>query len=228
MRSDKLSAIKLRKSGQSYNQISQSLNIPKSTLSIWLKNLELSDRAKQKIESRVNTTSVMKLIARNKQQTIVAKNRHQQIRQAAKKEAGKLLSDLLFLSGISLYWAEGYKQGALGSKWKSIDFANSDPQMIKLMVLFFTKFLNLGKDKIRIQIMLHDKRDTEKAVNFWHNITGIPKENFIKTCHTLSRASLQKVKNKLLYGTIQLRINDVVRFFRLIGWIDGLKAKFKI
>jgi hypothetical protein len=228
MRSDKILATKLRKDGQSYNQISKSLNIPKSTLSVWLKDLKISDQAKQKIESRVNATSIAKLIARNKKQTIIAENNHQQIRQLAKKEAQKLLTNPLFLSGVSLYWAEGYKQGASGSKWKSIDFANSDPQMIKLMVLFFTKFFKIDKDKIKIQIMLHDKKDTEKAINFWHNITGIPKENFIKTCHSLSRASLQKVKNKLLYGTIHLRINDVVRFFRLIGWIDGLKVKFKI
>ncbi|MFA5000574.1 MAG: helix-turn-helix domain-containing protein [Patescibacteria group bacterium] len=228
MRPDKLLAIKLRKNGKSYNQISKSLNIPKSTLSVWLKDLKISNHAQQKIKSRVNATAIAKLIARNKQQTIIAERSHQQIRRAAEKEAKKLLLNPLFLSGISLYWAEGYKQGAFGSKWKSIDFANSDPQMIKLMVLFFVKFLNIEKNKIKIQIMLHDQKDTEKATNFWHITTGIPKENFIKTCHSLSRASLQKVKNKLLYGTIHLRINDVKSFFRLIGWIDGLKISFKI
>lgn len=227
MRLDKISAIKLRKSGKSYSQISVILKVPKSTLSIWLKDVKLSNKAQTKIQLRTKT-AISKLIIRNKQKTVVAQERHAKIYELGKKESKKLLRDPLFLSGISLYWAEGYKRGAAGSKWKSLDFANADPQMIEIMVLFFTKFLHLEKTEIKIQIMLHDKKTASEAINFWHNVTGIPKTNFIKTCCSLSRASLQKREKKLQYGTIHLRINDVNRFFRLIGWIDGLKKKFNL
>jgi len=225
MRSDKNIAIKLRKSGKSYNQISASLGIPKSTLSVWLKDLLLSDDAKNKIQSRVNSTAIKKLIERNKNQTVLAKERHEKTRIAAKEEAGKLLSNPLFLSGVSLYWAEGYKQGANGSKWKCVDFANSDPDMIKLMVGFFIKFFKIKKSDISIQIMLHNPENSSKTIDFWHKLTGVPKENFMKTCSVLSRASLQKRNKTLQYGTIHLRVNNVEHFFRLIGWIDGLKQK---
>lgn len=226
MRSDKNSAIQLRKSGKSYSQISAVLNIPKSTLSSWLKDIIISEEAQNKIRSRVNSTSIVKLIERNKEQTKLAKERHNKIYELAKEESKELLSDSLFVIGLSLYWGEGYKQGAYGSKWKSIDFANSDPDMIKLMMLFFTKFLNLKRSDIKIQIMLHDPKDTDKAVNFWHQLTEIPKSNFISTCHSISSASSNKQKRRLEYGTIHLRINNVEKFFRLIGWIDGLKCKF--
>lgn len=226
MRSDKNSAIKLRKSGQSYNQVSLLLDIPKSTLSYWLKDIILSKEAKNKIQARTNSTSIAKLIERNKQQTGLAEERHNATYKLAKMESKKLLSDSLFLTGVSLYWAEGYKQGAYGSKWKSIDFTNSDSEMIKLMMLFFTKFLDLERADIKIQIMLHDFKNVDKAINFWHNITKVPKNNFIKTCCSISSASSNKQNRKLEYGTIHLRINDVNRFFRLIGWIDGLKQKF--
>ena len=226
MRSDKNSAIKLRKSGESYNQISVALNIPKSTLSYWLKDIVISQKAQEIIQSRVNSTSIAKLIERNKDQTRLAKERHDKIYELAKEEAKKFLSDSLFIVGLALYWGEGYKQGAYGSKWKSIDFANSDPDMIEIMVLFFTKFLNLKRSDIKIQLMLHDPKDTDKAVNFWHQLTKIPKNNFIKTCHSISSASSNKQSRKLKNGTIHLRINDVEKFFRLIGWIDGLKCKF--
>ena len=226
MRSDKNLVIKLRKQGKSYSQISVALKVPKSTLSTWLKDIPLSVEAKAKIQARTNDNAITKLIERNKQQTVISQERHHIIRKEARKEAKELLSDPLFLTGVSLYWAEGYKRGAYGSKWKSIDFANSDPEMIKLMMKFFIKFMDLKRTEIRIQIMLHNPADTIKTVDFWHNLTGIPKANFIKTCHVISRASLQKRNKKLEYGTVHIRINDVNRFFRLIGWIEGLQAKF--
>ena len=225
MRSDKNIAIKLRKSGKSYNQISTILDIPKSTLSTWLKDIFLSDNAKSKIQSRVSATAIKKLIERNKEQTILAKRRHEEIRKIGKKEAKKLLINPLFLSGVSLYWAEGYKQGANGSKWKCVDFANSDPDMIKLMVNFFIKFFKIKKSDINIQLMLHNLDNSSKVIDFWHKLTGVPKDNFMKTCSALSRASLQKRNKTLQYGTIHLRVNNVQYFFRLIGWIDGLKEK---
>lgn len=109
MRLDKDSAIKLRKSGQSYNQISGALNIPKSTLSYWLKDIIISQEARNKIQERTNSTGIAKLIERNKLQTVLAEKRHNKIYQLAKIESKKLLSDSLFLVGVSLYWAEGYK-----------------------------------------------------------------------------------------------------------------------
>ncbi len=41
MRKDKEIAIKLRKQGLSYSQIKNKLDIPKSTLSYWLRDIKL-------------------------------------------------------------------------------------------------------------------------------------------------------------------------------------------
>jgi hypothetical protein len=226
MRLDKDQALKLRLSGKSYSQISKILNIPKSTLSVWLKNVSLSEKAKVTIQSRTNAPAILKLIERNKNQTVLAKKRHEEIYRQAIKEAHKLLDDPLFIAGASLYWAEGYKKGWEESKWKSIDFANADAKMIKIMMLFFKKFLSIPEDDIKIQIMLHNKSDEQKAMNYWHGITNVPKENFFKSSFAISKASKGKVTNKLEYGTIHIRINDVQAFFRLAGWVDSLKAKF--
>jgi hypothetical protein len=226
MRLDKDQAIKLRCSGKSYSQISKLLNIPKSTLSVWLKNISLSEKAKATIKSRTNAPAILKLIERNKNQTVLAKERHEEIYQQAIKEAHKLLDDPLFIAGNSLYWAEGYKKGWENSKWKSIDFANADAEMIKIMMLFFKKFLKVSGDDIKVQIMLHNKLDEQKAINYWHSITKVPKENFFKPSYTISKASKSKIKNKLEYGTVHIRINNVQAFFRLAGWIDSLKVKF--
>jgi hypothetical protein len=144
MRKDKVEALALRKKGFSYNEISKKLEIPKSTLSYWLSDVVISQEAKSRIASRVFAGSVKGLIERNKNQTALAKERAEVIRETAKKEVRNLMKSKLFLVGISLYWAEGYKKGAYGSKWKAVDFANSDPELVKIMMNFFRK---ICKDK---------------------------------------------------------------------------------
>lgn len=227
MREDKQKAIKLRKDGNSYNQISQLLKIPKSTLSYWFSDLEISQKAKNKILERVGKTSIALLVKRNKNQTVLARERALEIRYEAKKESYKLLKDPLFLVGVSLYWAEGYKKGASGSKWKSFDFANSDPEMVRVMMKFIRKFLKSDDKRIKIQLLAHRNININETVNFWSKLTKIPKGQFIKTYNTVNKTSKNKRRgDSLTRGTVHIRINDVKLFFRSIGWIDGLKEKF--
>jgi transcriptional regulator with XRE-family HTH domain len=223
MRKDKNLAIKLRLQGFTYNQISEKLGIPKSTLSNWLKNIQLTTNAKSKINNHIYSTKIVKLIARNKQKTEIARQKNKIIRKLSKEEAKKFFKDPLFIIGLALYWGEGYKKGAEGSKWKSIDFANSDPAMIKVMIKFFLTYLPIKKTDVKIQIMLHNPKNNEQSIKFWQHITGLKKENFIKTSYVISKSSKKKMSAHLPHGTVHIRINNVNLFFRLIGWIDFMK-----
>ncbi|MDD5083907.1 MAG: hypothetical protein PHT88_03155 [Candidatus Moranbacteria bacterium] len=223
MRNDKDKAIRLRKTGQSYTQIQNSLHIPKSTLSSWLKDIPLSTEAQQKISTRVCATSIRSLIQRNKNQTALAKKQADDIRDNATQEVHKLSENPLFLIGVSLYWAEGYKKGAYGSKWKCVDFANSDPQMITLMMAFFRTFCIKNDSEIKIQVIAHPNIDTDTVISFWSNVTSIPKNQFIKTQLKANKSSQGKRGNTLTHGTVHIRMYDVRLFFRIIGWIEGMK-----
>jgi hypothetical protein len=224
MRPEKQKAIALRKSGQSYSQVGKYLNIPKSTLSYWFTNLKISREAQALINTRSHKNSTEALIKRNKQQTVLAKERATVIRKQSEKEVAKLTKNTLFISGISLYWAEGYKKGAYGSKWKSVDFANSDPEMISIMMKFFVKFCNISIDKIRAQVIAHENVNINSAVKYWSRLTKISANKFIKTSLPKKMISKNRRKNSnLTHGTLHIRINDVRFFFKIIGWIDGLK-----
>jgi hypothetical protein len=224
MRPEKQQAIKLRKNGRSYSQIGKYLNVPKSTLSYWFSNLKISQDAQDLINIRSHKKSTAALIKRNKQQTFLAKERAAVIREESKKEVVNLIKDPLFVSGISLYWAEGYKKGAYGSKWKSVDFANSDPEMISIMMKFFIKICGISINKIRAQVIAHENVNIDLAVKYWSKLTKISPERFIKTSLPKKIISKNKRKNSnLTHGTLHIRINDVRFFFKIIGWIDGLK-----
>jgi predicted transcriptional regulator len=228
MRKDKVIAIKLRKSGKSYSQINRLLGVPKSTLSYWLKDLVISKIAQGKINKRAYEKSIKSLIKRNKNQTFLARERAEKIKKEAKQEFLKFFKDPLFIAGVSLYWAEGYKKGAHGSKWKSVDFANSDPEMIKIMMKFFRKFCEVEENRFRIQLISHPNINLNKAIEFWSIKTNISRKQFIKTSSKISIYSKGKRDKKTLTnGTVHIRISDVKLFFRIIGWIEGLKDFLK-
>lgn len=223
MRKDKNIAIRLRRSGKSYGQIRTALGIPKSTLSVWLRDVKLSQESRRRILSRGHEKSIIALIKRNKYQTVLANKRAGEARDVARAEVRGLMDNPLFISGVALYWAEGYKKGASGSKWKSFDFTNSDPEMVMVMMRFLDKVCKINKKDIKIQLMIHSNSEAERALRYWVGLTGVPRKQFIKTCNSLSKYSRKKRKPLLTNGTIHIRINNVKFFFKIIGWIDGLK-----
>lgn len=111
MKKEKARAIQSRKYGFSYNEIHTKIGVSKSTLNYWLSKIELSQKAKNRLSARVNLGSLNGLIKRNINQTALAKDSALKIRTEAKKESFNFMHDPLFLTGISLYWAEGYKKG---------------------------------------------------------------------------------------------------------------------
>jgi len=222
MRKDKQKAIALRKKGNSYAQINKILGVPKSTLSYWLKDTKLSESAKKKVSNRVYEKSIKALIRRNIKQTQVAQEKAEKIQKQSKVEVLKLKSNRLFIIGVCLYWAEGYKKGAYGSKWKGVDFANSDPEMINIMMTFFRKICKVKEDKFKIQIIAHKNVNFHKAIQYWSKVTSISKNQFFKTSYSINSKSKRK-NNTLPHGTIHIRINNVELFHKIIGWIEGIK-----
>jgi len=229
MEKQKEKAIILRKQGFSYSEIGKQIGTSKSTLSLWLKNVKLSKKSLDRINSRTHKKSIEALIRRNQEQTVLARHRAEKIMFKARKEFKVLKKQPLFLIGVSLYWAEGYKKGAYGSSWKSVDFANSDPAMVILIIKFFEKYLCITKQRLAIQIIAHDNVNLKQSVDYWSKITGVSKSNFIKTCCSKNINSKGKRNKKNLpHGTVHIRINDVKLFFKVIGWIEGLKEFYKI
>ena len=95
------------------------------------------------------------------------------------------------------------------------------------MMRFFLEICKIEKEKIKIQIIAHRNVDLQKAVEYWSRITRVKKSQFIKTCCSANINSKNKRTSNLTHGTVHIRINNVEFFFRMIGWIDGLKILLK-
>lgn len=218
----------LRLKGRSYNEIVRDLDVPKSTLWSWLKDLELPPKAVQRIKSRVAEGTLNGLVKRNRMQTVIAKERVQGIRCKASAEIGPLSARDRRLVGIALYWAEGYKRVKVHKGREvtnhPISFTNSDPDMVRAFMDFLRHSMGILDQDITAHIRLFPHTDQNAAVSYWCGITGLSAERFYESTTITSRAS-QGVRpyNRLPYGTIQVRVSRTDRFHGLMGWIEGLK-----
>jgi len=165
-------AEQLRSSGFSFREISEDLNISKSTASLWLGHIKLSRKAEERINN-LGANGRAKGIETNKKR--VAEENI-----AIIKKVDDYLSrtkvDLKVACSL-LYWGEGTKYKANNL----VSFTNADPEMISYFLYAFRNSFNLDEKKFRALIHLHEYHDAEKQLKFWSSITKIPKNQFYKS-----------------------------------------------
>ena len=214
-------AIKLRMVGKSYNEIAKELDVGKSLLSYWLKDLQLPDEAKKILESKSNYAKE-KFIAYNYERHKLVQQENKDIKELYSKKIKVFNNYNLLLIGAALYWGEGQKRHAGKYPSPGISFANSDADMIKLFMRFIREILKIPEEKIRPSIHLYPNTNKEEALVFWSKVTNIAKDRFLTTI-AISRASQGKrPKNLLPHGTLQVRVHNRKKFFEVMGLIDGL------
>ncbi|MBD3248316.1 hypothetical protein GF382_03435 [Candidatus Falkowbacteria bacterium] len=206
----------LRKRGASYSEILKKVNVSKSTLSLWLRDIELTNKQKEDLvgrrKSRHEGAKANRLRRIDLTKKIIA---------SAKEESLKLKGNSLFLLGVMLYWAEGTKRGE-----EMVVFSNSDPNMILLMMKWFREICKVKEEKFRIQVHIHSLHKKSEIIKYWSNITKIKSGQFHKLI--IKKTSLKHRKNKLYQGTCCIRIYDKNLFRRIMGWKVGILESFKI
>lgn len=227
MRTDKFKAYKLRVRGRSYNEISRLLGVPKSTLSGWFADLELPEEATRRLSNRVHTASLRGLIARNKNQTILAEARSREMHDGGKKLINDISKRDLLVIGTALYWAEGYKRPLVikGRARTShrVSLTNSDPDLICIFLQFLRETCEVPNEKITIWIRYFEHQDLAYLLNFWQKRCNIPYNNFRKTLQTVSISSQRKKSyNSLPFGVAQISVNSTNLYHKIMGMICGV------
>ena len=221
-RQDYQEALAHRLNGQTYGEIRAILNIPKSTLSTWFSALKLSNKTKAILATKTKR-GILALAEFNKTRTKKIAEENENTRRKFAEKIQKLSIREQMLIGAALYWAEGQKNfNTQRRSYPYISFTNSDPEMVKLFIKFMENGLGIARDKMWAIAMIYPSLNPIKSINYWRNITDIPKSRF-RFYKALSRASAQKrPKNILPYGTLQIRIGDRLNFFKIRGLIDGI------
>ena len=166
----------MRRRGKSYRYISAKLSISKGTLSEWFKKFKWSRNIKIRLskEAEKNTLKRIPRFVANNQK------RWHDWRESYRLEAigdfEKIKNNQLFIAGVMLYWAEGDN----GEKSSLVRLTNTDPRMIKIFIDFAIKFCKVGRESIRIGLILYPDLNEAICKSFWSKQIDIPLKQFYK------------------------------------------------
>lgn len=125
--------------------------------------------------------------------------------------------EILKVIGTMLYWGEGYKVG----KKCTVDFANSDKDMILLFLKFLRKVCGIDEKKLRVYPYFYSNQDANRNINYWSRLTKISKKQFSKPY--IRNDFRKEKKGKMPYGLIHIRYSDKKLISLILGWISEYK-----
>ena len=168
-------AIQLRRQGKTFNEIVAHLGVAKSSVSLWVRDLDLPLEARRRIESL--KTAGQK--AAQKSKIATTKQNLLRIRQ----ESTGIVKEVLFDKSTALiacsllYWCEGAK----AQNDKTFTFTNSDPMLVQAFIALMRHAFVLDERKFRVRMHLHEYHSELKQQKFWSKVTGVPPQQFRKT-----------------------------------------------
>jgi hypothetical protein len=128
--------------------------------------------------------------------------------------------DNLLILGTTLYWAEGGKS----QKNRSFNFTNSDPAMIRIMMVFLKEICRIPDTRFRAHIHLHSHLNKNKAQKYWSAISRIPKAQFYKITQVINKSS-KNTRDTLPYGTFSIQIGSTDLFLKMLAWIEVINER---
>lgn len=214
----RLEARRLRQAGESIIVISKNLDLPKSTISKWCRDITLSVEQ----TSRLLSNKILGLKKAQLLGALVQKNRRlariEKYIQEGHDKFKNISKDQLFVAGLALYLGEGRKS-------QRTVFTNSDPRIIKFMLGWFKEFFNIFNNQITFYVYLNEiHRDRENFVlSYWSNYLNVPMSRFKKVTFIKSVQKKIYENHNVHYGTLHcevLKSGDLL--YRIMGLIEGL------
>lgn len=213
----KITARKLRTQGGSIKDIAKHLQISRSTVSVWCRDITLSPtQIQQLLKSKENNITAGRL--RGAQ---IQKERRLDRIKMAEQEASHLKSlteNEFFIAGLALYLAEGSK------RMGRVQFTNSDPRVIKFMLRWFKKFYNTSKQDIRCSIIINHIHQTRDSIikEYWQKFLTIQPERFTDIRYTKTKQVKIYQNHDTYFGTFSFRINKSTQLLNRLNALTNI------
>jgi hypothetical protein len=213
-------AIRLRREGMTYSEILNKVSVSKSTLSLWLRTVELSKSQKQTF------TAKKRAAARRGGETRHAMRIRDatQIEQEALKEVGALSQREKWLLGVALYWGEGTKQKPHNVS-QGVELINDDYRLIKFF-LGWLSLIGVASRDLIFELYIHETSRVrkEEVVKYWAHKLSL--QEVIKVNVYYKRHRTKGFRRKLpseYFGSMRVKVRSSTRLNRRIhGWTEGV------
>lgn len=168
-------AIALRKRGLGIRSVEKQLDIPRSTLNGWFKNIHLTERQKAKLHENWLQGLVK---AREIAAEVHREGRRKRIETAEKSARDSFeninLKDknLLKLVLSVFFFAEGFKVA------EDTTLGNSDPLCVKAFIKLLMTLYDFDMAKLRIYLHLRADQNPQKEITFWSKELNVKSSQF--------------------------------------------------
>lgn len=199
-------AIRLRKEGRSLKRIAEALGVSKSSVSLWVRNVELTPEQKAVLNFRPSC---------NKAASLALSKKYRSIRLSFQEQGRTMAKELdtNFAMGCMLFWAEGAKSRT------RMNFCNTDTEMMKFFISFLRKYFNVKNESISMKVLCHtnNRLSLNQIQDYWLKALSLPPESLRSA--TIRQGHGAK-KNKHPYGICTIRVYDVGIVQKLWGAIQ--------
>jgi len=186
---------KLRAKGYSINQIFKIVQVSKSSVSLWVRDVKLSKTAKHILKA--HTLEARKTSAKAKKQKILDK--YSQLGDKLLKTTNIDDNFLKICCGL-IYWCEGGTHDD-----NRIQFTNSNPQIIKTFMILLRRLYIIDERRFRISLHIHSYHQAKDQINYWSKITKVPTNQFNKP-YLKQNTSIRKKPD--YQGCVNIRYSD--------------------
>jgi len=218
---EKRKARKLRKKGESIKKIANLLKISVSTVSLWCRNVELTDKQIENLRKRQTDPFYGKkldyYLKKKKEFNLKLLN----LKNEGINSIGKLSKREIFLIGVALYWGEGFKKDSL------VGLATLDINIAKFFIFWLNKSFGITtKDLIlRITANISYKNKINELGKYWSRELKIPVGQFSKPFFQNTKWKKEYENKDNYHGVLRIRVRRSIDLLRKIfGYIEGISS----
>lgn len=153
-------ARELRAQSWTLQEIATELGVAKGSVSVWVRDVDFVPRPR----NRGHPAGPKHPMRLKKEAEI------QRCRAEAEDWVGTMTPRDLSMYALALYAGEGSKRDG------SVVFANSDPVLMRLFVVWLRNEFELDESKFRVKLYLHADLDLDSAVEFCSGVVDVPRD----------------------------------------------------
>ncbi len=216
---ERTKAIEIRKQGLSYSEILEHVKVSQSSLSMWLRDVKLSQEQITLLALKKHSGQMKGAQARRSTRL----ESEERIKHLASQEILAISKRDLWLLGILAYWCEGSKQRA-NNVSQAVVFVNSDPFLAKLFIRWLKEICKIPEENLLYSLHIHENAKIDNALTFWRGALELTEKKLFKIYLKRHKISTnRKYLSREYYGLIRVRVKKSTDLNRRIrGWIEGI------
>jgi transcriptional regulator with XRE-family HTH domain len=169
LRGDRIQlARQMRVDGFLLREIAEEFSVSMKTACLWCTGIPVPPRARHG-----GDREHVRMMSRKRWDTFLVERDSERtaIKESAASRVGVLSDRELEFAAVTAYWCEGSKDKVYDRR-ESVIFINSDPTVIRLWLEWLLR-KGYGRDRLRLNLSIHESADVEAATAFWAGIAGV-------------------------------------------------------